>query len=306
MIADYVPLGLQKGDRLEPTPKMPLTDKFDSMARPIEACFWRPSKDTLTRHRNPLFSSISGLRPAESLVPDWLHALSLGEFQFFVNVCWHKLLEANIFQSQASTASLRKHEFIREVKSLLFAWYAEQRRNGREVVAVQDLTSGMFSDDPGSDLGIHGAETNYALEFTVRELLPKYQAKITDYANLSRCGNALWGVLQLIRSKKDGAFDIQDAISFVSHVKDHSQASRLFDLRPKPKRHQLLHMSGMLLTHGSPFLWGCWSEEGLNRWHKKTCQRSHRAVWGHRTITEFNATWGPGGRSLRPTWIDMS
>eukprot|EP00959_Pyramimonas_sp_CCMP1952_P306147 6407115-Pyramimonas_sp.AAC.1 len=77
LIADYGPLGLFKGDRLEPSPHLPCLAWFDTKPRPFDVMFWRPSAETAVRHRSPLFSAITGIAP-EILMPDWLHGLSLG------------------------------------------------------------------------------------------------------------------------------------------------------------------------------------------------------------------------------------
>ena len=305
LIADYNPLGLLKNDRLEPSIDMPCLVDFDVLPRPFWVTFWRQSSETLVRHRNPLFSETTGITPSDALVPDWLHALSLGEFQFWINRCWHAHLDANVFQSQAPTIEGRKAEFIRNMKALLFAWYARERTNRPHLTCVQDITVGMFSDNVGDDMGMHGGEANYVLEFTVLELMPRFGYMLSDLEHLRFSGDALWNILKFIRSRRWGSHTAVEMMDFVTNIKVYCRFATLLGLAPKPKRHQLIHMGHLVAEFGSPSLWGCWTEEGLNRWLAKLCNAAHRAVWAHRVLEEFEQTWGPGSSANRPVWLDL-
>ena len=81
---DLADLALDRHDRLEPSAAMPDVAMFDNMPTPVAATFWNSSLDTLTRRRNPLFVSTTGLS-IENLGIDSLHALSLGCYQVFVD-----------------------------------------------------------------------------------------------------------------------------------------------------------------------------------------------------------------------------
>ena len=59
---DIPHLHLKAGDRLEPGGQVPDVYAFDGASQfPLQAVFWRPSLQTITYHRNPLFS-IPGAR----------------------------------------------------------------------------------------------------------------------------------------------------------------------------------------------------------------------------------------------------
>eukprot|EP00969_Alexandrium_andersonii_P363509 15462118-Alexandrium_andersonii.AAC.1 len=87
-------LGLERGDRLEPSPYLPNVADFDQLQAPATVVWWRRSCETLTRHRNPLMSPVTGIEP-KTLGIDWLHALSLGVFLNYCTHLTHALLEAN-------------------------------------------------------------------------------------------------------------------------------------------------------------------------------------------------------------------
>ena len=107
MVTDYPPLRLRKGDRLEPSPGLERTSLFDTKAKPFVVTFWRRGEETVCRRRNPLFSTTTGITPDRVIVPDWLHALSLGEFQLWTSRCWNDMMDANIFQGSATTAEAK-------------------------------------------------------------------------------------------------------------------------------------------------------------------------------------------------------
>ena len=75
-------LGLRAGDRLEPhRGLMDIGEGFDDLdcsAGAVRVLFWRPEREFMTRHRNPMFDIELGLTPSRSLTVDTLHCLYLG------------------------------------------------------------------------------------------------------------------------------------------------------------------------------------------------------------------------------------
>ena len=64
---------------------------------------WRPSEESLARHRNPLFNDELGLLPQRSLVADTLHCLYLGVMQVWCRTVLWMLMDAGIY-CEAPTA----------------------------------------------------------------------------------------------------------------------------------------------------------------------------------------------------------
>lgn len=94
---DFPEYGLLRRDRLEPRLGLMDVASFDEHAVPFTAVFWRVSLETATRHRNPLFSTETGLCQAHIGI-DWLHTLSLGVFQMLLcELIWDMFL-ANCYQ----------------------------------------------------------------------------------------------------------------------------------------------------------------------------------------------------------------
>ena len=77
LIRDLPELGLLQDDRLEPTPELRDVGALEDMCTPCVATFWRPSLETVTRHRNPVFGNAWVLTPRNMTI-DLLHGLNLG------------------------------------------------------------------------------------------------------------------------------------------------------------------------------------------------------------------------------------
>ena len=79
-------LGLLRGDREEPSEDRPDIAALEYMAEfPVTVLFWRPSSETLARHKNPLSGEALGFTPQRAVccglaphivlggVPDLVH-----------------------------------------------------------------------------------------------------------------------------------------------------------------------------------------------------------------------------------------
>ena len=83
LMCDLPTLGLAKNDRVEPTETLADVGQLEMKPAPLEVCFWRRSRETSARHRNPLFGHATGLS-VECVGIDWQHTLSLGTIQAFM------------------------------------------------------------------------------------------------------------------------------------------------------------------------------------------------------------------------------
>jgi hypothetical protein len=90
LVAPCPELGLEAGDRLTEEANLGDVSNFDDLNEfPRPVVFWRQAQDTLTRHRNPVFSKELGSTPGRSLTVDVLHCLNLGVMLTF---CRHIIL----------------------------------------------------------------------------------------------------------------------------------------------------------------------------------------------------------------------
>ena len=168
-----LPLGLRRGDRLEPSLLLPDVAMVDSMHGAGRLTFWRRSEETLTRHRCPLLTA--GLcTMSQCMQVDWLHSMSLGIFQNFLGALFHWLfLDRGLYASRGTRSAIMSLS-VQRLEEALFRWYTSQQQQGYHHTPVQRLRVGMFgtSDHPACDL--HGSETNGVLLFAV-DLLREHE-----------------------------------------------------------------------------------------------------------------------------------
>jgi hypothetical protein len=155
LMSDIEELGLKKGDRLQPGHDIWDVGQIDTMD-PKSACrllFWRRSAETHVRHRNPVFSEETGIVPERVLVIDWLHALSLGVYKYFISHLWHTLFAYDVY----GIGKVTDHEHITmsvaRLRGDLFIWYAAELAQGRAHSRVQNLTPEMVGTATSHKLG---------------------------------------------------------------------------------------------------------------------------------------------------------
>jgi hypothetical protein len=151
--------GLEKGDRLEPSPCCRDTGAGFDAAPPERLVFWRCNAQTLTTHRNPLFNAVTHITP-ERMVFDYLHVCCLGVFKDFLSFVTWSLIDVNAWGVTPLPMDVRQRLSVQRLRSELFAWYGKQIRLGRRPNKVQELTHGMLGTRDEPDLKLHGAECN--------------------------------------------------------------------------------------------------------------------------------------------------
>ena len=207
LVADLPGLGLLKGDRLEPTPMFPNTADFDD-ARPadgevLELCFWRKSKETRTRHRNPIWGARTRMSPDRSLVVDWLHVLSLGTFLVWVGEFLWGLVDEDAFETRGSTEYERIHGTLARLKAGMAAWTSSEESAGREQTLSWDFSAGMMGKR-GTQVHLKGAEGNSMLLYVWDAVLPEVRPRLRDarWNPLLQAGEALVKLLKVLRENK--------------------------------------------------------------------------------------------------------
>ena len=159
LLRDIIELGLNKGDRLEPSIEVIEVLSIDAMSPPFDLVFWRTANETITKHRNPLFNSSIGCSPGLTLGIGWLHATSLGVLQFFVMHLLHELLHLNVF-GFSGTSAVVFDLGVRRLKSELWAWYSGEEKAGRKHNRLTTLVGTMLGSYNDQCFKVHGAESN--------------------------------------------------------------------------------------------------------------------------------------------------
>ena len=176
-LQSYVPLlSLHKGDRLEPCLELPHVGAFQDLHTfPVRVLFWRVSDETLSHHRNPLFSEELGVTPTRTLALDWLHCLASGMFQTFCCFAVHMLLNADVWRTLATTETARNALSVQCLQTEWSQWLRAQMQAGIDPTELEVLWPEMFGTFAKPKFGLKGAETNYVLEFfLVLAVLPRF------------------------------------------------------------------------------------------------------------------------------------
>ena len=176
--SDIPELGLVASDRLEPSAFLDDVGRFEEIRDfPTPVLFWRQQRDTLTRHRNPLFDQELGITVHRSLSIGTLHAVYLGVMQSFCkHVVWAFLLSG-------AWGGVGSQDEVIEIGLQIFGqylsdWYSARKRSHPEEVLthISDVTRKMVGDPSDRRLKTKGAETWGLLLFLSDELTSRWRA----------------------------------------------------------------------------------------------------------------------------------
>ena len=251
--------------------------------------------------------------PEHILVVDWLHALSLGVYKYFLATCFHILFRHDIFgvcqrrstddppqrrPTDAPEPTISQVEFAQSVarmRAALFTWYSEQEAAGTTHSKVQNLTPEMLGAPGAPKLGTWGAETNGLLLFT-RDLLHKRDVAARLPEALAQAltdgADSLAGVHNIIKESRGGACKPTAAQAFCEHWKTHLHAMRNLGIEVRAKHHSIAHVCHKLLDYGTPALWACWVDESDNKLLAHLALSAHRLVWSRRLLSEHRRAYG--------------
>eukprot|EP00974_Lingulodinium_polyedra_P129989 11212131-Lingulodinium_polyedra.AAC.1 len=139
LVEDYAPLGLLRGDRLEPCPALWDVAGFEQLTLPATVLFWRRANVTLATHRNPLLDPALGIT-VKTMHLDVLHALDLGVFKSFCIHCLWELVLKDAWSTGETNADMLLQLSVSRCRSDLLAWYASEERE-RPEIRLQKLTT---------------------------------------------------------------------------------------------------------------------------------------------------------------------
>ena len=162
LTTDFRPLDLRKGDRLEPTASFPDVSAFFSVTMfPVVLLFWRVSRETLARHRNPLFNRLVGVTPKRCLTVDLLHALYLGVIKTYASHLLWQFVLSGCFGPSPGTSEERIDTARLALLHRLINWYKDRHAlyPTEYLTRVSDLTRKMMGELDGKRLKVKGAES---------------------------------------------------------------------------------------------------------------------------------------------------
>jgi hypothetical protein len=201
---DIPALHLLKGDRLEPCFALQDVAKFDGLVAPVDVSFWRLSKETQTKHRNPLMDQALGTSQ-QTLLSDPLHTLNLGVLQAFCTFVVWGLIHCNAWKV---TGVSSQEELIQWSVMRLrggYEWWLGQRAKANpfeKLTAIEDMKVSMFGTATQPLCHAKGAETKSLLLHLVYLLHSDLGAALPNRSELLQAGEALIRHLAIMSENK--------------------------------------------------------------------------------------------------------
>ena len=141
--AAWPALKLEKGDRIEPTDAVPDWAMITEKHIP-DLLFWRPSLETVCKHRVPMFSELWTFTPEQCCALDVMHTWCLGiHAQFVGHAFWQFVLHnTDNLQVVSRKASEKQAGNLALMRASLEQWYQAAQDTGSpaNVSRVGELT----------------------------------------------------------------------------------------------------------------------------------------------------------------------
>lgn len=191
---DFPELHLRAGDRLDPSDGMFDTLDFEAISEfPCTVLFWRPSLETLCKHRCPLWDASIGVTAVRCIAVDLLHALFLGPMQTLCRYIIWELLKANVFGVVGESDQEGITVAIMCLRTELMQWYDVWARNHPADVLsrLADLTRKMLGSRDKPKLKTKAMETFWILRFLI-DTIRKFRYRLSaEFVRLQSAAEAL-------------------------------------------------------------------------------------------------------------------
>jgi hypothetical protein len=268
---DYPALCLKEGDRLEVTSSFLDTSRFgDVECFPAPFVFWRPSMESITRHRNPVFG-VPGVLPTRSLIVDALHALYLGQMKSFACAYIWFLLTSNVF-GVVGTDDEQFTLAVLVIRGKLMDWY-KARKNlfpSEGITRLSDLTRKMLGSANDRKLKTKGAETWGLLLFLVDIGAQSVHMLGHEGHLYLEAGQCMVRMVTIWRDSPGARLSQSDIDECFRLYGRYCDLTHNMHFLLQPKRHLLWHLLGDLDYFGHPGLYATWYDEALNKLLKGT------------------------------------
>ena len=176
LIVDVLVFNLKKNDRLEPSIEVPnIGDLSNDTPLPVVLTFWRRSRETAARHRNPLFAD-KRICTALAICVDELHTLHLGIFHPYLAKVLSSAVEDDVYMvGRGIDKGTARILTVTRIRADLWAWYTDQQKTdpNTPVYRLADFVPSMFT---ANKIGTKAAESGSLLHFVVHLLREKAQA----------------------------------------------------------------------------------------------------------------------------------
>ena len=297
-------LGLLKDDRLESGEDLHDVGMLESLiptpARPVRVIFWRPSSETLARHRNPIFDAALGITPRRCINGDTLHCIYLGVILVFCRhvICFF-FLTSGIF-ARFGTSDEVLAVAISRIGHALNVWYRNRRSAfpAETLTEVHDITRKMVGDPSDRKMKTKGAESWGMLLFLNDQLATHIDKLGAGGARLLNAGRSLEHfVVEL--NKHPINIPLDATVRCLNLLKRHQTLTADLEDCDIPKRHQALHLVLDMPYKGNAKDAANWVDESDNRTLKAACRLTSQLTFESSLLLRMPHLVGEGGGRKR-------
>ena len=290
LLQDYPPLHLCAYDRLEPSANLVDVGKWEDLVEfPVRLIFWRCSRESVARHRNPLWDPTIGLT-VESFYFDILHTLYLGVLNAMAKELIWELMDKDVWQTHATTLDERVALSVGHLRRSLFNFYSDfhRRHPDRKLTELQDLTVKMMGKSTQHKLKVKGMEC-WGVVLFLPTLLSEYGGALGERRRAWEVAveNVIAHV-ELIRQYKNAMPPLAVQGLYDTHARVMNALMSLGDFSFTPKFHVWMHIIASSLTRGSPWVAAAFLDEGYNHTLKKASKGAHAAVFEKRVLRRID------------------
>ena len=291
-LTDNIPgLPLRVDDRLEPSMTLPNVADLEGVLIPVGTTilvtFWRPSSETLTRHRNPFFHASIGTQPNRVLATDKLHALNLGVFMIWCRkVVWTLILER--CYAVAATQEEQIIVSLLAMRRFLLQWY-DKRKHSRPdegLTHVHDWTPKMVGTAADPKMKVKAAECWGVLFFFVDELQRFGNRAGPHWATLLEAGQCL----VMMQDQFDNSPTIMPDSAIDAAFAHYSRHMLLMEPFEElvPKHHVIYHLLFKAAFLGNPRAYATWTDEALNKLLKMACRQTSQSTFDQAVLCRMS------------------
>ena len=161
LVRDLPELRLLARDRVEPTADMPSPKEVFHIGEfPAQVLLWRASRETLARHRCPLFWTGGGIDPATSVTVDLLHALYLGTMKDLCRETIWCIILAGVWGGSGTLDEV-SNSAVTVARHQLHAFYRKRQATHpyESITRIPRLSLKLIGTNANRQMKTKGAET---------------------------------------------------------------------------------------------------------------------------------------------------
>ena len=163
-----------------------------------------------------------------------------------------------------------------------------ENKKGRNLIEIGQMESQMFGTNAKPSCNLKAGETNAFLEFLLFLLSDRFAELGAGIGKpIYDAGIHLFRILEIIRTSRVKRMPPAMIQQFHFHTKGYLTLVPVLGMHYKPKDHMIMEMSLRLARLGSPKLYGCWTDESLNRLLRDVAGGAHSTVHERRVLAEF-------------------